>query len=487
MENLVNKVKSIFSNREVEIYELSDYIWNNPELGLLEHKSSQAIINLLKKEGFEIEENLSNMETAFIATYGNGGPVVGLSCEYDALPGLSQKCGVFEKKKVEGQDAGHGCGHNLLGTAMVGVALVLKDYIKENKIDATIKLLGTPSEERDAGKTFMGRDGHFDGLDFALSWHPMYFNAIWNGGSLAELLVNYTFNGISSHAAASPELGRSALDSCEIMNVGVNYLREHVTDDVRIHYAYLDSGGTAANVVHPYAKLHYNIRANEIENAKGVKKRVDRIAKGAAMMNGTEVDIEVVGAFIDYLPNERISEVLYESLRDFGLQEYDDKDRELAKNYFDTLDDFTVEQAIQKTKYLYPDTYKRLIDNHLVDELSELNEYKKIALPGSTDVGELSHRTPTAQMFLATAALGTPMHSWQMTGQTSSSIARKGLKSAVGGMSLCAIRVIEDEKILDEAKKEFKEKVPTYETPIPDELVVRDPKLVDWEVCYVKK
>ena len=478
MSKYVDNVKKVLDDNFDKFSDLADFIWEHPEVGLIEYDSSKKLMEFLKSEGFEIENPISGMETAFKASFGSGGPVIGFSVEYDALPGLSQKKGQATKEEVVSGGAGHDCGHNLLGVGALSAAVVLKDLIEEEKLDATVKVIGAPSEERDGAKTFIGRDGYFDDIDIMLTWHPESKNAIWNGGSLANIIVTYNFKGTSSHAAAAPHLGRSALDACELMNVGVNYLREHVVDSARIHYAYLDVGGNAPNVVQSHATLYYFIRASKIDDALNIYERINDIAKGAAQMAGVEVDINLKGALADYSPNLYLSGILYDSIKEFGTPKFDDDDFKLAKELYETLDDNTKKAAKDNMIYLYGDKVaKEEIEKALATELAPYDgNYGKMEVI-SSDVGELSHYVPTAQMFLAAAPVGTPLHTWQMCSSAGSEIGKKTLYSAIGSLATCGLKAIEEPEIIEKAREEFDQVIGKYEAPIPDDLKIRDPKV----------
>ncbi|MDO5725248.1 MAG: amidohydrolase [Tissierellia bacterium] len=478
MENLLDQIKEIVKEKQPIFEDIANFLWQNPETGLVEYKSSKKIIEVMRENGFEVEESVDDIETAFIASKGSGKPIIGISCEYDALPGLSQDSEKTEKCAIEGQNAGHGCGHNLLGSGAVGAALVVAEYLDRNNLEGTVKLLGTPSEERDACKAFMGRDGYFDDLDFALTWHPESFNGIWDGGSLANTIAVYNFKGRSAHAAAAPHLGRSALDSAELMNVGVNYLREHVVDDARIHYSYLDVGGRAPNVVQSTASVYYFIRSAKIEDSTEIYERINNIAKGAAMMMGTTVDIDLKVAIADYLPNLTLSQVLYESIQEFGLPDFDNEDFELAKKFYDSLEEGTKNSGKNRMyKHFEKEEADEMIEKRLATGLNKFTGDYGEGQVISSDVGELSHYTPTAQMFLAAAAIGTPLHSWQMTAQANTSIGKKALYSAVGALALTAVKVLHSPEIIEKAKKELHDAIGDYKSPIPKDVKLRDPKV----------
>lgn len=478
MKKIVTEIKKLAEKNRFIYEELSDYLWDNPEVGLEEYKSSEKIIKILKEKNFSIEKNICGMETAFIATKGKGKPIIGISCEYDALPGLSQDPHEIYPKAIEGQNAGHGCGHNLLGSGTIGAALVIAEYLEKFNLEGTIKIFGSPSEERDAAKVFFGRDGIYSNVDFALTWHPASYNAIWDGGSLANTIVVYKFKGVSSHAAAAPELGRSALDSAELMNIGVNYLREHVVSDARIHYAYLDSGNKAPNVVPSTAALYYFIRSNKIKDSNEIYHRINNIAKGAALMCGTEVEIDFKISIADFVPNMEISKVLYQSIKEFGTPKFDENDIKIAKKYYYSLDEDSRNNGVELLKeQLGNEMAQKMINQYLDSEIVPFNGKYGKAQVITSDVGELSHYVPTAQMFMTTAAIGTPLHSWQMCAQARTSIAKKGLFATVGALATTAVFLVKNPSIIEKAKKEFKKIVTEYETTVSKEIKPRNPKL----------
>lgn len=451
--------------------EINRRIWDYAELGLQEHKSVELFSKLLEQEGFKVKKNIAGMPTAFEASFGNGKPIVGIMAEYDALPNLSQEAGSTTHIPVVENSSGHGCGHNSLGAASFGAALAVKDYMVDNNLNGTIKLFGCPSEEKDNGKTFMARDGYFDDLNAAFTWHPGDKNGTWGLSSLANVSVVFHFKGKTAHAAAAPHLGRSALDSAEIMSIGVNYLREHVIPEARIHYAYLDVGGNAPNVVQGTASVHYYIRAPKVYQVLEIYERIKDIAKGAALICGTESSYELYTGLSDYMPNKVLTKVLHESMVEFGPPEFDENDFKLAREFFNTLSKGEQDNA---KKYLV-DNYSKergesILEKPLHTEIAPF-EILPIAVPGSTDVGDLSYVAPTAQLTMSTTALGTSPHTWQMTAQGNTSIALKGVKAAAGAMALASIKIMENPEIAKEAKEELIAKTGgKYTCPIPKDL-----------------
>ena len=403
-------------------------LWNNPESGGNEQKSADMIRELLHHEGFVIV-NEEHLPHAFYAEYGSGKPVIAVLGEYDALPGLSQKCQITKEPVTPGA-AGHGCGHNLLGTGAMEAACVIKQYIEENNIKATVRYYGCPAEESGAGKAFMVREGCFNDVDFAYAWHPMFETGIMNK-TLANVRVIYDFTGKSSHAAACPEDGRSALDACELMNVGVNYLREHVKTDSRMHYAYLNAGGSAPNIVPHKATLLYALRAPKASYVKELIERVSDVARGAALMTGTKVDIRVVSAYADFLSVPAMDMIMEDSIIDSPLVEYTDEEYKYASQF-------------NSKEY------------DLKDNIDASYEKGKKSIPiGSTDVADVSWIAPMGSITVTTMAKDSTMHGWSVVAQGKSSIAHKGMHRAAGILAQAALRVIESPELQKKIKEDF--------------------------------
>ena len=455
--------------KSAEILEASDQIWGCAETAFTEHQSMKVLCELLRKEGFQVEEGLAGVETAFKGTFGSGKPVIGFLGEFDALSGLDQEAGATEKKQLHAGAPGHGCGHNLLGAGTLAAALAVKAYLEENPGKGTVILFGCPSEEKGNGKTIMARDGIFEGVDAALTWHPDTANAVWTTSSLANVSVFFNFKGVTSHAAAAPELGRSALDAAELMSVGVNYLREHIISDARIHYAYRDVGGIAPNVVQGHSRVHYFIRAPKSWQVQEIYKRVIDVAEGAAKMTGTEMTYELYAGLSDFIPNHVLSEVLYEALEEVGGPEFDEADFALAKRFFTetaTADELEAKKAAVKKKY--GQEAEAFMERPLNTRIEPLVWAGRV-LPGSTDVGDASYVMPTAQLTTATATFGTAAHTWQMTAHGNTEIAHKAMLTAGKAMALAGIMLFEDPELVKRAREEWLgETGGVYECPIPD-------------------
>ena len=345
MLDSINTITNLIEHKRDKFIALSNKIWEVPELHFEEHQSSSYLIGALEEEGFEVEKGVAGLSTAFVGSFGTGKPVVGILGEYDALPGLSQKKGLtYPDPVIEGGN-GHGCGHNLLGTGAFAAAVAVKEYMEQTGMKGTVRYYGCPAEENGSGKAFMARAGLFDDVDAAFSWHPWDVPGLMNVRMLANYSARFKFKGKSAHAAAAPHLGRSALDAVELMNVGVNYLREHMVQDARIHYAVTDTGGTSPNVVQANAEVVYLIRAAEKDEVESLYKRVHDIARGAALMTGTTFDVEFVGTASNLIPNTVLADVMYENLVNVGVPTYDEADVAFAKEIRSTLSEDDLNNA----------------------------------------------------------------------------------------------------------------------------------------------
>lgn len=465
----------IIDEKSDKLFKLADDIWHVPETCFTEFKSAKYLCDALRSEGFDVKENVADIKTAFTATYGSGKPVIGILGEFDALSGLSQKAGSRTKCPVEEGGNGHGCGHNLLGTAGVGAVIAIKNYLEKEKKSGTVIYFGCPAEEGGSGKAFMARDGVFDGLDVALTWHPGDVNEVATGSSLANVQLYYRFKGVAAHAAAVPHLGRSALDAVELLNVGVNFLREHVIPERRMHYAITNPGGYSPNVVQANAEVLYLLRAPKNSQVQEILKRVNKIAQGAALMTETEVEIDFVKACSNTVPNFALEDVVYEKMQEIGAPKFTAEEEKFAReiqanieNLSYTVDDIAAKlPASQRAEILAhrDDRFLDFIIPHIQDE---------VATPGSTDVGDVSWCCPTAQVHTACWAANTPGHSWQLVSQDSLSPAHKGMAYASKVMAATAIELMEKPEFIEKATAEWKERVGDgYVCPIPKGVVPR--------------
>lgn len=456
-----------------KLSELSDRIWEYAELSMEEHRSAAAYTAILKAEGFDVEEQLCGIPTAFLGRYGSGKPVIGILGEYDALSGLSQAPCCPEKQPLIPGGNGHGCGHNLLGAASLGAAIAIKEQIQAGLLAGTVVFYGCPGEEGCAGKTFMARDGMFRDLDAALCWHPGDTNEVTTGSNAASIQMEYTFTGTASHAAGDPEHGRSALDAAELMNIGVQFLREHMSKDCCLHYSFLDAGGVSPNVVQPTAKVLYMVRGNNVRSAKALLARVNKIAQGAALMTETAFTSRQIDGTSDTVSNTVLEELIYENLKLAPLPDY-------------TAEEVSFATAMKATcgEPVVPGDGCR-IDRKVKAQVSKLTDGGKLPLnnfvmpyvpssqmsPGSTDVGDVSWLTPTAQFTAVTWVSGSPGHSWQNVATGRTSIAHKGLVLAAKVLAATAADLMEQPEILEKAKAEFLEATAEgYDCPIGKEV-----------------
>lgn len=465
--NIQNFISDYIESRRETFIQLSDKIWEMPEIYFEEHQSAEYLCQALEAEGFQVERGVAGLQTGFIGSFGSGSPVVAILGEFDALPGLSQKKGSTQYEPVSAGGHGHGCGHNLLGTGAFAAAVSIKEYLQQTGLKGTVRYYGCPAEENGSGKAYMTRAGLFDDVDFALSWHPETKPIIMNFSSLANYAVRFIFHGKSAHAAAAPHLGRSALDAVELMNVGVNYLREHMIPEARIHYAITDAGGTSPNVVQGHAEVAYLIRAPKKKQVVDLYNRVQDIAKGAALMTGTEVEAMFEGAASDLIPNDTLAEVMYNNLSAIGVPSYDEADQKYAKEIRESLSPEDREAALTG---LDKQTAAKLKEKHIADVIPPFSR-KEMMLSGSTDVGDVSWIVPTMQCMTACWALGTPFHTWQVVSQGAMPIAHKGMLQAGKVMAATAIEVMGNPAILEQAKAEHKERIDeeTYFSLIPEQ------------------
>lgn len=454
---------------------LSDQIWDYAELKFAEHKSAKAMIDFLKEEGFEVETGLGEIETAYKATFGHGKPVIGILGEFDALSGMSQEADVAVKTPREGTNNGHGCGHHMLGTAGIGGAMLIRDYLKETGKEGTIVFYGCPGEEGGSGKAYMARAGVFDICDIILCWHPGGTNGVCTGSFQANCQVYFKFTGVTAHAAGSPHLGRSALDAVELMNVGVNYMREHMESTDRIHYAVLDTGGVSPNVVQAKATVLYLIRSINTEKVQALYERVQKIARGAALMTETDVEIVFDKGCSNVLSNSVLEQLLHDSMERVGVPEYTEEELAYAQQFTNTFSDaqFAADLGVAcSTNKIKNAALKRIREEGPMHKFVVPHEHRDVDLMGSSDVGDASYCAPTAQFIGATFAAGTPAHSWQMVAQGKSSIAHKGQMYAAEVFADAVIYAIEHPEIIAEAKAEFIESTgcKPYNCPIPAEV-----------------
>lgn len=471
----IDENKERFSN-------MADEIWEFAEIRFEEVKSAKLQIKVLEDEGFQVTRGMAGMPTAFIGTYGEKGPVIALLGEYDALAGLSQKPKTCEKEPIIPNGHGHGCGHNLLGIGSLLAAISVKRYLETNNLEGTIRYYGCPGEEGGSGKTYMVRDGLFNDVDIALCWHPFSTNFIFNLSSLSNIQTYFRFKGRSAHAAAGPHFGRSALDAVELMNVGANYLREHIVSDARLHYAITNTGGNAPNVVQADAEVLYLVRAPTNQHTREIYERVIKVAQGAAMMTETEVDVIFDKAASNLIPNNIIGSVLYDKFIEVGPPQFTEEEISFGKDIQTT---FTSSERSEVSMFA---PFKNVLGEEMIDKIKNdvlfddilPNKMPEIILPGSTDVGDVSWVVPTSQVGTTCVTLGTPGHSWQEVTQSAMSIGHKGMVVAAKVLALTALEFIEKTELIEEAKNELVNRLDSnnYECPIPDDVKPSVPKWV---------
>ena len=469
---MIQTVKDLVASQADAAVALAKEIWNYAELSYEEVRSAAALMEALKKEGFAIEEGIAGIPTAFTATFqsGSGKPVVGFLAEYDALAGLSQKAGCPVQEAIEPGGAGHGCGHNLLGAGCYAAAVALKDYLVKASKDGTVIFFGCPAEEGAGAKQFIARAGYFDNVDFAYTWHPETINEVGSKGSVAIMGANFTFNGVAAHAGAEPHLGRSALDAVELMNVGCNYLREHMIDAARIHYAYSDAGGSAPNVVQSCAVIKYEVRAPKVSQVQELFTRVVDVAKGAALMTRTKMQYEITMAFSDYTANRTLGAVVDQCFRELGAPDWTEEDYDLAAGFLRTYPRSTMAGIREKLgTYFAPEELDKALEKPLDSMVHPFNPKETGYNSGSTDVGDVGYATPTVMFHVATACLGNVGHSWQNTAFACSDIGMKGMLRAAEVMTLSAIRTMAQPELIRKAKVELiRKNGGKYRCPLPD-------------------
>lgn len=464
---------SVIDQRKGEFTALSDFLWDNPEVGYKEIRASGKYCEFLKTEGFKVKQGLAGIQTAFSGTFGSGKPIIGILGEFDALPGMSQKAGVLTREAVIEGAPGHGCGHNLLGVASLAAAISIKEYIKQTGCSGTVIFYGCPAEENGAGKAFMARDGVFDQLDLAISWHPGETCGVSGERTMANYKILYKFYGISSHAAMAPERGRSALDAVELMNNGVQYLREHIPSDNRVHYAITNTGGDAPGIVQAYAEVLYLMRAPTLDGVKKLYERISRIAQGAALMTDTTYEEKFIKATSDVVLNTELMKVLYKNLMEVPELVFDELDRKCARNYRTTMHN--------------PQSYF----DELLADIEDTKEYDRIkheigmelhsvVMPfpkerqgfASSDVGDVSHVCPVGQIGVSTMPAGTAMHSWQEVAVGKLPMAHKGMLYAAKVMAGAGIDILINPEIAERAYREYVKKTGgKFISPIPSNVM----------------
>ncbi len=457
------------------ITDVSDKIWEYAELSLLEFKSCELYCKVLKEEGFEVESPVCGIDTAFKATYGSGKPVIGILAEYDALSGVSQEAGVAYRKELVRGGNGHGCGHNMLGAGAMAAAFAVKAYLEENG-GGTVIFYGCPGEEGGAAKAFMARERLFEECDIALTWHPGSCNQVTSGTCNSCIQTEYKFTGIAAHAAGNPHMGRSALDAVELMNIGVQFLREHMPETARIHYAITDAGGNSPNVVQPTAQVLYMVRSVLVKEALELQARVDKIAEAAAMMTETTMKKRFIDGTSNTVPNKTLEKMLWENFNEIGVPTYTDEEKAFAQAIVD---------GYEMPSHELPGSACDE-DDEIAEWVAEVSKNATIPLndflvpyhfstkqrAGSTDVGDVSWLVPTAQINVVTAPSNVPGHSWQNTSCGKTSIGHKGLLCAGKVLAATAIDLYNSPEKIAEAKEEWNKRAAGgYFCPVPADAV----------------
>ena len=462
-----------------QITDIATSIWENPEVGLQEYHASNLLAGELQKAGFSIQMGVGGMPTAFIAEWGKGKPIIGILGEYDALPGISQKV-TAEKDPVKAGAPGHGCGHNLFGAGSFGAAVAVKETMQQLGIAGTLRFYGCPAEETMVGKVFMARDGAFDDLDAAVTWHPGYMNTVWGGkpGTTAALAMNsfkVQYRGRSAHAAANPQQGRSALKALQLLDTGVQYMREHIPSEVRIH-SVITNGGGAPNVVPPFAEAWYYVRAPKREMVEQIYTWVQDIIKGAALMTQTSYEIDFITGSHELLGNYTIHMNMLENMKLAGELKFSEEDFSFAKQLSDSIPPEMLKAAKKAMKEGFsPSETWEHIGEYLNETVVAPNLESKDTLAGSTDVAEVSYITPTGNLMTSTSPLGTPAHSWQQVAASGHSIGFKGTIYAAKVMALTTLDLFSKPELLQAARDEFMQSTggKKYISPLPPEAKPR--------------
>jgi aminobenzoyl-glutamate utilization protein B len=437
---LKKEVIASVETQKDDLITVSDKIWAAAEIAFQEKVSSQTLIDYARANGFDVEVGVAETPTAFVATYGSGKPVIGILGEFDALPGISQKT-VPEKTPFKEGAAGHGCGHNMYGTASLGAAVAIKNLIAEGKLKGTVKFFGTPAEEKFFGKLWMARAGLFDDLDACLDWHPADTTEADVQSSLALVDFKVEFFGQTAHASADPWNGRSASDALELYTHGINSFREHVKPTVRIHY-HIQDGGQVVNVVPDYSRIWVRVRDTKREGMNEVYEHVKKMAEGAAIMADVDYEINLISGIHEILPNRAGGVAVQENLETLGPLSYTSEELDFA---------YKIQEATSKPK---------LGINGKITPLKPTAEHP---MGGSTDVGDVSFLVPVVRLGVTVAPEGTPWHSWAVVACGGMSIGHKGMVYAAKALSMSMVDLFTDSKLLQEVKDEFKMRKGDYQ------------------------
>lgn len=476
MEKIYQFVEDIIESRRDDFCAIADDIWDHPETRFQEFWSAARLADALEAEGFQLSRHAGGIPNAFIASFGEDKPVIALLGEFDALAGLSQQAHSAEPTSATPGENGHGCGHNLLGTAAFAAAVAAKQWLQQHGGSGTLRFYGCPGEEGGSGKTFMVREGLFDDIDAALTWHPEAWAGMFSTSTLANIQAAWRFTGTAAHAANSPHLGRSALDAVTLMTTGSNFLNEHIIEKARVHYAITDSGGVSPNVVQAQAEVLYLIRAPEMADVQQIFARIEKIAQGAALMTETSVSCRFEKACSSYLPNRTLEAAMYQAVCHYGTPQWSDQERAFAADIRATLGVNDIQNSLKNIAGTSGEEGKAFARRHhdtvLIDEVAPWAATENV-LAGSTDVGDVSWKAPVAQCFSPCFAIGTPLHSWQLVSQGRTSIAHKGMLLAGKILGATAIRLFSDRSLLEASQQELAQvlAVSPYQCPIPRDVV----------------
>ena len=453
----------------------AEKVWEYAELSLQEERSAEVLCRICESEGFTVERGVCNIPTAFTASFGSGKPKIGFLAEYDALSGLSQKAGRVEQEELIPGGCGHGCGHNLLGAGALGAALGVKAWLEATGNSGTVILFGCPGEEGGAAKAFMAREELWRGLDAALTWHPDDANEVVTGSTNACIQVQYKFHGVASHAAGAPEKGRSALDAVELMNIGVQFLREHMSDRARVHYAITDGGGRSPNVVQPTATVLYMVRSDKVAEAVSLQNRVDKIAQGAALMTETTYDRLFIDGLAETIPNHTLERLLQKNFEEVGVPKHSREELAFADALAKT---YPGADAVPGTGSAYDDAYADHAARLQKDCGHAMNDFLLPLFtgssfnPGSSDVGDVSWQTPVGQIHVAAWPNGCPGHSWQSVSCAGTELGFKAAVHAGKVLAAAAVELMTEPEVLSQARAEFEKATRAgYTCPIPPEAV----------------
>lgn len=471
-----NELYALLEQKQQLFYDTADALWADPELSLSEHKATALYEKLLAELGFTVEHGPCGIETAFLGSYGSGRPVIGILGEYDALAGLSQKAGELSPCPVTPGGHGHGCGHHMLGAGSLAAAWAVKEYLAaQGEGSGTVIFYGCPGEEGGAGKAFMAREGLFYKLDAAITWHPGTTNEVTTGTNNTSMQVEYTFHGVAAHAAGDPFNGRSALDAVELLNLGVQFLREHIPHSDCLHYAITNTGGISPNVVQPEATVLYMVRSDTVPHNKALLARVDKIAQGAALMTETTFTRRFIDGTADLLPNATLEKALYKNLCEVPAPQYTAEEQTFAAALNATC---PPTDKLPGMGAEYDAAIKKQVEELSAGGTKPLNDFvmpyfhSDKQQPGSTDVGDVSWQTPTAQITTVTWPARTPGHSWQAVSGGVCGVAHKGMLYAAKVMAATVVDLFSQPELLAQARAEYAEASKKgYDCPIEPDAV----------------